>query len=131
MRRLEFRRILPTGPGAPPKIPATRHTQARAINDLKSCPLPGTTFPGVYRPHQSAQGLPNASTDSPCSRPLSREKQQKMTRVNEGVERSASTVVVTAIFAARSAGNRNAPVEIAGNATEARLLSRQSSIARR
>ena len=39
-----------------------------------------------------------------------------MTRVSEGADGSAFTVVVTAIFAARSAGNRNTPVEIAGNA---------------
>src|SRR5437660_1530353 len=54
--------------------------------------------------HQS-QGLPKAASTSPCSRALSREKQQKMIRVNEGADGSAFTVVVIAILAARSAGN--------------------------
>ena len=45
-----------------------------------------------------------------------------MTRVSEGADGSAFTVVVTAIFAARSAGNRKTPVEIAGNATDSRCV---------
>ena len=65
-----------------------------------------------------------------CKAALSFEKQQKTTRRMAGAAFSASTVVETAMPAARSAGKRYTPVEIAGKAIEVRLKSRQSAMAR-
>ena len=56
--------------------------------------------------HRAGQGLPNDANARSCSRALSGEKQQKMTWLTEGAAANASTMVVAATSAARSAGNR-------------------------
>ena len=53
-----------------------------------------------------SERLPNSVIARACRAALSLEKQQKMTRFTVGAADSASTVVETAMPAARSAGKR-------------------------
>ena len=85
----------------------------------------------MYLPPHEAQGLPYRAKASLWNAALASEKQQNMTCPTVGAAGSASIVAWTAIFAARSAGNRYTPVEIAENASEVSPLACESSSARR